>query len=559
MKYIYKYILTAAVVGSLFSACEKPNYVEPNDEVSINDFYATIAGSGRDRLFNSRISNDTVYVNIDYYYPIDSDNEVDLSQMLLRASLPVDSKVSPSLDGFTDLSKPFHIRVTAGDGAAQEYVVVANKKGNTKVTSALLTYEDVMGSTVESSAIIIGNDINFSMVPGEVMKNPRLTYVLNKHASGSITNGSSINLNSPLPFTVSAVGEAKENYTLKTIQAQRLPKGIRPGSAKLLFAKKMKAELGITADNLTSGLAVSGKYLVLNTRGENSMYLDAQTGQKLGQIELGAIKGSTRNMYSTSDDGGNLFINNLTPNDGAVLNIWKLSSITAAPELFISWNTGGNAYGRKVSIVGNVNQDAIITAPLYGLASSNSFARWQVKAGKLLSQTPEIVSISGYNWSWNNADVIYTSATDLNSDYYLTGYSANKLGKINGSTNTLLQQNDQLEPNFIANTVDYLAFNNAKFVAYNHINGQPWGSADQVYLLDAESPLTGDPSKETAAGMLWAAPKGLYGPAAASAPTNGNGTGDVIMSVSENGYYLYLYFMFTNGYVVGVQFDCIDI
>ncbi len=53
--------------------------------------------------------------------------------------------------------------------------------------------------------------------------------------------------------------------------------------------------------------------------------------------------------------------------------------------------------------------------------------------------------------------------------------------------------------------------------------------------------------------------KGKYGANAALSAKNGNGTGDVAMTVSENGYYLYLYFMFTNGYVVGVQFDCVDV
>ena len=40
---------------------------------------------------------------------------------------------------------------------------------------------------------------------------------------------------------------------------------------------------------------------------------------------------------------------------------------------------------------------------------------------------------------------------------------------------------------------------------------------------------------------------------------NGNGTGDVCFVKSADGYYLYLYFMFTNGSIVGVQFDCMDI
>ena len=50
---------------------------------------------------------------------------------------------------------------------------------------------------------------------------------------------------------------------------------------------------------------------------------------------------------------------------------------------------------------------------------------------------------------------------------------------------------------------------------------------------------------------------GIYG-AKALGEQNPNGTGDVAFGVSKDGYYLYAYFMFTNGYVVCAQFDCID-
>ncbi|MCS2578121.1 hypothetical protein [Bacteroides faecis] len=40
---------------------------------------------------------------------------------------------------------------------------------------------------------------------------------------------------------------------------------------------------------------------------------------------------------------------------------------------------------------------------------------------------------------------------------------------------------------------------------------------------------------------------------------NGNGAGDVALRVSPDGYYMYIYFMFTNGYVGCISCDCIDI
>jgi hypothetical protein len=46
---------------------------------------------------------------------------------------------------------------------------------------------------------------------------------------------------------------------------------------------------------------------------------------------------------------------------------------------------------------------------------------------------------------------------------------------------------------------------------------------------------------------------------AGASAANTNGTADVALAQSADGFFLYVYFMFTNGYIVGVQFDCIDI
>ncbi|MGV6947068.1 DUF5018 domain-containing protein [Sphingobacterium kyonggiense] len=553
-KYTWAGMFLALIVGS----CQKPDYVEPNDKSDITDFYATLDGSGRSRLFNSHISNDTVFVNIDYYYPIDSDNEVDLSKVLLKASIPVDSKIVPSLDGISDLSKPINVEVIAGDGSSKKYVIVANKKGNTDIFAARLNFQDQEGVPQEVDAILVGNVVNFSIVPGTQVINPKLSYTLNKHAAGSIPNGTAVNLSQPIPFTVTSAGDAKEQYTLKTVEAIKLPKGIRANSAKIMFAKKLKADLGIDVDNMTSSIAVSGKHLVLNTRAANSVYINAFTGVKEGTIDLGAIKGSLRNFYSTSDDAGNIFINNLAPNDGAVFKIWKANSATAALVPFIEWNTAGKAIGRKVSIIGDVNKNAIITAPFHA-AGDKTFARWQVINGALVSSTPTVVTITDYSWSNNNIDLIYTNPTSTSSEYYAIGYSDNRLVRVNGTTNSVAANLEKLDANFIANAVDYAEFNNGKYVAYNHINSFDWGSADQVFLIDTEGGFSGNPSLNTTPGLVWSAPKGIYGRAGTMQPSNANGTGDVVMAVSDNGFYLYLYFMFTNGYVVGVQYDCVDL
>jgi len=546
------------VTGLAMVSCQKLEYRERNEANEISDVYATIEGKGRDRLFVGRVVEDTIFLDIDYFYPIDSDNEVDLSRILLRVAVPSDATVSPSLDGFWDLTAERTLTVTSGSGTAKTYVVKARKVGNTEVSRAVLTYEDESGQQQELQAIIHGDFINFSVVPGTVLTNPVFTYTINRHSAGSIESGVSIDLSEPVPFVVSAVGNVQRSYAIRIIEAVKLPKGIRPGSAKILFAKRLKADLGIPVDNMTGGIAATGDYVVLNTRDQHSVYINAFTGEKVGEIDLGAIRGSLRNFYATADADGNIFVCNLTPNDGNTFNIWKLSSVNAAPEPFIQWDAGGTAFGRKFSIQGSVDSDAIITAPVVGVVSGR-FARWKVVGGNLVSQTPEMVAISGYSWTNNNADVIQTSATDVNSDYYVVGYSDNRLARVSGTNNTVTATLDQLGTNFIPNAVDFVEFNNGKYVVYNYVNSFNWGEADQVFLIDTEGGFSGNPHLGNTPGLIWAPEKNKYGSLSFSGPVNGNGTGDVALRVSENGYYLYLYFMFTNGYVVGVQFDCIDI
>jgi hypothetical protein len=120
---------------------------------------------------------------------------------------------------------------------------------------------------------------------------------------------------------------------------------------------------------------------------------------------------------------------------------------------------------------------------------------------------------------------------------------------------------DVISTNYIPNAVDYTTFNNAKYVTLNWVNSFTWGAADAVWLLDVSSNdnFAGNLETKTCKAVVWESDRDKYG-AKAIAPVvaNGNGTGDVALKVSSDGYYMYLYFMFTNGYVVGYQFDCID-
>ena len=406
-----------------------------------------------------------------------------------------------------------------------------------------------------------------------LIANTAPTFTLSNGAKVDVASGVPRDFRGNIAYTVTAHDGTVRNWTV----ISKLPiatSGIRPGSATIMFEKRLNADLGITTVDLTGGIAVTGDYVIINTRNEKSIYIDAKTGEKAGEFDLGELKGNLRNFYTTADNTGNVVICNLSRNDGqssdGTFKVWRLKNLNGDTELLIDWdNSDGTPpnIGRKLSIHGDLDGNAFITAPLLtegGGALVQTFARWTVKIGELESQTPEIIDITGLEKGWNaNADIVHTSATNVNSDYFLTAYQENALAWINGATNNLrnkvLMTTTTDAGNYVTNAVDYIQFNNAKYATLNWVNGQPWGSADKVWLVDVTSEDNFYGSLlEFCPAVVWECERGKYGGLSLTPSVqNINTSGAVALTVSPDGKFLYLYFMFTNGYVVGVQFDCI--
>ena len=551
-------IYSIAFILTFISGCKQPDELLPSvSREGINSITASFSdGTGE---FTGTIVEGTneIVIPIPYYFPVSSDNRVTddmLSNMRVRANLDDNVTVSPPLL-FMDLTKENPITVNDQLGERHEYIVRAEirKSSECEIEEFSLPELGLTGVINESQKTI-------SLVAiGEL--EPALAEVtLSYHATISPDpREEALDYNEPVELTVIAHdGVTKNVYTVKKEVPEKLPYGIRSGSAKLMFAKELKADVGISVDHLTGGIAATGDYLVLNTRNQNSIYLDAKSGENVGEIELGDVKGSLVNFYNTADRAGNILICNLAPNVGA-FKIWKVASVTDTPELMIEWD-GGVPIGRKMSVQGDINGDAIITAPI--LEQNQQFARWTITGGVLESQTPEIVTMSGLEKGWTtNADIVQTSGSDINSDYFVASYSDNTFAWVDGATNVVSKMLESISVNYIQNAVDYVEFNNAQYTTVNWVNSFTWGAADKVWLLDVSSDanFTGNLASGTCPAVVWEAPADTYGPKAISpVAANANGTGDVALRVSDDGYYLYLYFMFTNGYVVGYQFDCID-
>ncbi len=551
-------LLILLCMTAWFIGCQKPAKLIPQDSSKgILSITATFEDGSGSFTGYSNDSTNKIIIPIPYYFPKSSNNQVtkeQMSNMRLKATLANNVTVNPKLL-YMNLNQNNTITVTNQRKKQIKYLVKGKivKNNQSQIKSFTLPSLGMSGIINEETKTI-------SLISVQNIEPALADLSLSYHATVSPDpRKEKLDYNDEVKLTVTAFnGVNKSVYTVKKAVPGKLPFGIRAGSAKLMFAKKIKQDLGITADHLTGGIAISGDYLVLNTRAENSIYINAKTGEKAGILQLGAVRGNLTNFYSTGDDDGNILICNLSPNAGA-FKIWQVPDVDQTPSLLIEWN-GGLPVGRKISVIGSIEGDAIITAPIF--QSGQRFARWVIKDGALESQTPDIITMSGLDKGWTtNCDIIYSSATEAKSDYFVASYSDNTFAWVDGETNTIKRKLEPLSTNYIQNAVDYISFNNAKYVTANWINSFTWGSSDMVWLLNVSNNamFTGNLMSGTCPAVVWASERNTYG-AKAITPlvANVNGTGDVALSVSDNGYYLYLYFMFTNGYVVGYRFDCID-
>lgn len=548
-----KHLFISAIITTFMAlgmvACQSPEDLTPSvSRQGINSITASFPDDDSDEnSFASEIDNEKhlITVVIPYNYPLTSDNVMTmdkLTKMRVKANLDDNVSLSPSLL-YLDLSRENYITLTDQMKQEVRYKIVAEIRKNkacaiTKYEIPSLGITGVIDETNKKISLISVNDIGTVLGQATLSHGATISPDPSKQA---------MDYDQGFSVTVTAQnGVDKSVYTVKKDIPKKVEMGIRSNSMKLLWAKKL-VDLGITTKNMTTGIAAVDNYLVINTRAENSIYLDGRTGEKVGTIDLGTNKGSLVNFYSTADAANHILICNLTPNAGPEFTIQKINGVTGVVEPFISYTTN-LALGRKISVCGNIETNAIITAPVYG--SAGNFARWQVVNGALVSQTPTMATAAGVASFGNNADIVYTDPTNLNSDYFGAYYGApNKFIWYDGKTNVGKAFSDAISPNWILNAADYIVFNKNAYALNNSVNSFTWGSDDSIYMYD----LIGS----SLSSKIKVCDSGIYG-AKALGEQNSNGTGDVAFKASTDGYYLYVYFMFTNGYVVCVQFDCID-
>jgi hypothetical protein len=543
------------LMGALFAVngCQTPDeLLPPVAHAGINSVTASFEdGTGEFTTFITE-GNYDIIISIPYYFPEESENQVTpamLSKMRMRAGLDDNVYVDPPLL-FLDLSsgKKHTITVTTQRKEKVQYTIRSEirKSSACAIEEFELPDAGLTGIIAEDAKVI-------SLLTPDPIPSCTATIVLSPHATiAPDPRTTALDYNTAQTFTVTAHDGTAASYTTYKGLPAKLGKGIRPASAKLIFMKTA-VETGSNSTNY-NGIAVAGDRIVISSRAAASKVIDAFTGAQLPDLDVTHTPAGLTSFYNTADVNGNVLMSDLY-NTGSVgtFMMWRIDPVAGTINNYITWTAAPRQIGRKISITGNIDGNAIITAPLHG-ADERSFARWQVINGVLASQVPDIISITGdFLWANNGSDIVYTSANPQ-SDYFAVGYrgsastSSNKLVRVNGTTNTVSSMLSPITDNTVAAALDYIEFNNAKYAAFSYARNSTGN--EKVYLVDVEAPLSGTPEE----AALWKITN-TYG----AGNGNGNSTGDIVLRASDDGNFLYLYYYFTNGAIVCYQFDTYDI
>ncbi|RZK44183.1 MAG: DUF5018 domain-containing protein [Pedobacter sp.] len=548
------FIVVTVLSILILNSCKKAEPVVRNQNSELADIFATLEGQGGSRLFEARFSanRDTIYFDIPYYFPANSDNEVDLTKVILRSVVPSDAIVSPALGTVQDVTKPFKLTITPGSGEPRSFVVVARKVGDVSITSANVEYVSG-GTTQKVEAVLKDNDVLFYILPGTDVSSAKLNLTINRHSTSSIATGSTISLSQNVPLVITGKDGVKKTYTLKATEPVKLDYGV--GINRRVWTKTA-SELGFTA-NMETSLAVSGDYLITVVRTNPAKYrvFNRHTGEYIKDM---ALPFNTLAFSIANDLQGNIIGTTYAAKNGRFI-AYKWANIDATPVKLIEWTnnnptaiTGDGGAGRRINIFGNLNGDAVITTVA---GQSSIIYKWTLKNGVAVNQNPEVIkyeSVTGGAASFMGyqADAQPVS-TEENGNYFIN-YQF-EIGLVNGVTNQRMFgfNNSTAVFGIFHFATDYIEFNKAKYLAVQKfVKTYSYNNAILgLFDVTENSKLSLAPSDARYNTFNIYNSEEFLG-----ANANSNGTGDVTIGLSADGERMQVYMLLTNGGIIAHEF-----
>lgn len=565
----------------LTQSCHDPKELvsngDPNGILKVTAKF--VDDESAENTFDSFIDydNHTITVRFPMYYPRESFNELkpeDISNVRLTASLSNNTTIEPALTTL-DLSKTNYITVKNPQGIKTRYAVKGEIVPLWECDLLEIELSDGTPGIIDEKNHVV------TLVATDALEPQTAIVKYSPHAtlSPDIENEIFDFNNEDATLTVTAQnGVDKKEYSIVVGEPKRLPFGFRSESESLRWVKRWD-QVGYTKQGAQTGFGVTEKYLVLNEVGTmQAVVLKASDGTDTGKrLDMSKIpNGMNYNM--TSDHAGNIIVNSKYSSESPLFKLWVFKDIEDKGTELISQSVYGA--GERVSVYGDVTKDAVIIAPLHG--TSLQACRWFITGGVL--GKPEVITFTGVDQTpYANVDIAPTSATNPNADLYSVFYATTggKRGPVrfNGATkavasvgNPNTKKRDDADGgladagNWVMNACDYREFNNGKYLLHNSVNTFSWGDNDRMYLIDLSSgKMTDEVLKSSATdGSISffvdkaASPSGIYGAMAAGFTGVAGNCNDARLWVSSTGFYMYGYFLFTNGYIGCIRVDCIQ-
>ncbi len=177
------------------------------------------------------------------------------------------------------------------------------------------------------------------------------------------------------------------------------------------------------------GIAYGNNHVYLTSNNDKIIILDALTGAQQGLLDMTGVEGGGPKIadVAVSDDGTILACNSVefTTDGGGpatTFKIYKWSTETAAPEVFLSYTNTQYRMGDSFSVIGNINTNAVILT-VFGRKFLNPTTRgalifrWNVVNG-VVDQSPTLVTVGGVPTLTRLGSRPHAQLLDINSTSY---------------------------------------------------------------------------------------------------------------------------------------------
>lgn len=540
-----------AICLMLLAGCEEEDPIIHNNENELSDIWLSVPGE-KDARFDAEFSaeKDSIYFNVPYFYPVVTDNEMDLSNLVLRANIPLDAKITPSLGVPMDFSNPVRIEVISGTGEVKPYWIVVKRVADLSVKEISIEV-DIDGGTATIQGFERDGEFIFYALPEYDLSAVRVYIETDRHASSSLAPGAVVDLSTAATFTVTGIDQSSRTYTMRAVPPKRLEYGV--GITRMIWSKS-GAEMNFSA-HAETGLAVSGDQVIVVSNPSPSKYtiFNRFTGEHEGEM---VMPGAIRSFQLTNDEAGHLLGTTYAPK-GSDFVIYKWDNpLDPTPEEFIRYTNVttsdvDGALGRRINIIGNLAQDAVI---MVTESRAPHFLRWTVIGGELVSNTPEVITYQSpvsSSWPWLSEAQPVSTAPD--TDYFVN-YEG-EIALVSGTShNRLVAFTDEkaVVGSYHA-PMDYFTFNDAEYLAIvKYVGGV---SKAHISLFDvSDRSQISTASTDPGYGDF----NVFVSEAIVASSANLNGTADIEVVISDDGLTAWVYMLLTNGGVMGYELTSYD-